>query len=120
VHRIEQKKVRLENAIVAANEPFRREVLNRMEDVRRELTAMKERDASEELKKNIAALHGEIASIKQLTLDYQSQFETLTAISLPQPEEESPSRWQRFKNWLRSTPKEKEPAEKEETPVKRL
>ena len=109
-----------EQAITATNEPFRREVLNRMEDLRRELTALKERDASEELKKDIAALHGEIAAIKQLTLDYQSQLEMLVAISLPQPENEPPSRWQRFKNWLRSTPKEKEPAEKEETPVKRL
>ncbi len=110
----------LEKAIVAANEPLRREVLNRVEDVRRELTALKERDASEELKKDIAALHGEIASIKQLTLDFQSQLETLVAISLPRPEEEPPSRWQRFKDWLRSTPKEEEPAKKEEASVKRL
>jgi hypothetical protein len=33
---------------------------------------------------------------------------------------EAPLRQQRFKDWLRSTPKEEEPAKKEETPVKRL
>jgi hypothetical protein len=88
--------------------------------VQRELIALKERDSSEGLKKDIAALYGEIASIKQLTLDYQSQLETLVAVSLPPPEEEPPSRWQRFKTWLRSTPKEEEPTKKEEAPVKRL
>lgn len=110
----------LEQAITAANEPFRKEVLNRMEDVRRELTALKERNANEELKKDISGLRDEIESIKQLTLNYQSQLERLVAISLPQPEEELPSRWQRFRNWLRSTPKDEEPANKEEAPVKRL
>jgi hypothetical protein len=55
-----------------------------------------------------------------IAYDYQSQLETLVALSVPQPAEEPPSRWQRFKDWLRSTPEEEEPAKKEETPVERL
>jgi hypothetical protein len=38
----------LEQAITTANEPFRRDVLNRLEDLRGDISALKERDESDE------------------------------------------------------------------------
>ena len=99
----------VEQAIVSANEPFKREILERMDDLQSQITALTKHAAEEELnyvslvEKEIAALRNDVNSIKQLELDYQAQSKRLSEAIVRQCEQREPSRWQRFKAFIRGS-----------------
>jgi|GEM_PF-2052419 len=69
----------IEQAVVSANEPLKKEFIDRIEKVSSEIASIKQRSEDGDLKNDIAVLQNEIKSIKLLTLDYDDQLKKLNA-----------------------------------------
>ncbi|MGB8310646.1 MAG: helix-turn-helix domain-containing protein [Halobacteriota archaeon] len=69
----------IEQAIVTANEPLKKEFMERINKVSIEMASIKQQNESGDLKNDIAELQREVRSVKLLALDYDAQLKKLNA-----------------------------------------
>ena len=69
----------IEQAFLSANEPLKKEFMERINKVSIEIASIKQQNEGEPLKNYIAELQNEVRSIKLLALDYDAQLRKLNA-----------------------------------------
>lgn len=69
----------IEQAVLSANEPLKKEFMERIDKVSIEIASIKQQNDGEALKNDIAELQNEIKTIKLLALDYDVQLKKLSA-----------------------------------------
>jgi len=69
----------IEQAVLSANEPLKKEFVDRIEKVSSEIAFIKQQNQGGDFKNNIAELQNEIKTIKFLALDYDAQLKKLNA-----------------------------------------
>jgi excisionase family DNA binding protein len=69
----------IEQAVVSANEPLKKEFMERINKVSIEIASIKQLNERNSLKNEIAELQNEVRSVKLLALDYDAQLKKLNA-----------------------------------------
>jgi excisionase family DNA binding protein len=69
----------IEQAVLSANEPLKKEFVDRIEKVSNEIAFIKQQNQGGDFKNNIAELQNEIKTLKFLALDYDAQLKKLNA-----------------------------------------
>jgi excisionase family DNA binding protein len=67
----------IEQAIATANEPLKKELIDRIEKVSVEIASIKQQNEGMNLKNDITELQNEVRSVKLLALDYNAQLKKL-------------------------------------------
>ena len=68
----------IEQAVISANEPLKKEFMERIEKLSNEIASIKQQDEGNDFKNDIAELQNEVRSIKLLALDYEAQLNRLS------------------------------------------